>query len=137
MSYIWDLKYFAFRSKIIKRRWECFEEFTPEYVDKKWEGWHTGNMVGLFESQRLTGNAFRIASIMTIDESCFVLYAGSMGSQFGTHVAPTRYTQSSYICSYVQVFLKLVYIKIYGSIFHFFVKYLTKMVVLIYYIKAI
>ena len=39
---------------------------------------HTGNMIGLTESQRLTYNAFRITSIMAIDESCFVLYAGSV-----------------------------------------------------------
>jgi len=31
----------------IKERRACFEEFTLGYVDKKWEGWYTGNMVGL------------------------------------------------------------------------------------------
>jgi G3E family GTPase len=53
-------------------------------------------MRDLLESQRRTDGIFRIAGIMAIDESRFVLYAGSMGSQFGTQVAPAWYTQSSY-----------------------------------------
>ena len=59
----------------------------------------TINMKSLFESQRRTDNAFRIAGAVAIDESHLVLYAGSMKGlvgQFGVKAAPAWYTQSSH-----------------------------------------